>query len=118
MKTLKSLLVVLIISMVSMSSAFAEEKKDDKSKKETVTFSMTLHGEHCEKIIMKSIPFEKGVLKVKAEAAKQEVEVTFNPKKTNKENLIKAFKKNGFEAKEVTEKDKAKTVAPCCSHDH
>ena len=126
MKAIKTILFTILISVLGFSTAFADNKKESKektkSKKETVIYTMTLHGEHCEKIVMKKIPYEKGVINVKADASTQKVTIVYNPQKTTKENLVKAFDKIGFKATEVTPENKDKVikkdnngeVAPCC----
>lgn len=71
---------------------------------DTVVFTMELHGAHCENIIHKRMPFEKGVVKVKADASTQTVQVSYRSNKTDVKTLIKNFKEIGFDAKQILSK--------------
>ncbi|MGL5618186.1 MAG: heavy-metal-associated domain-containing protein [Tannerellaceae bacterium] len=102
MKNLKTIVAIAFVALFSVSPLFASDKKEKKAKqKEVVVYTMALHGAHCENIIMKNIPFEKGVEDVKASAKTQTVTVTYRNDKTNKDALVKAFNKLGYDAQEV-----------------
>lgn len=98
MKKYLSLLVpVFLFSFLFSVSAQSVEPKTNTI--DTAVFSMALHGAHCENIIHKRTPFEKGVIKVKADASTQTVKVVFQKNKTDVQKLIEHFKNIGFDAK-------------------
>ena len=73
---------------------FADKKEQSKpAKKETVVLSCDLHCQGCCDKIMKNIAFEKGVKDIVCDLEKKTVAVTFDPRKTDVETLLKAFEK-------------------------
>lgn len=64
-----------------------------------------MHCESCEKKIKGNIRFEKGVKKVETNIPKQEVTITYDPKKNNVEGLRSAMKKIGYDTKVVSDKE-------------
>lgn len=91
----------LILSVVILSLSFSGVAQTDKQSIKTIdtaVFSMPLHGAHCENIIQKRTPFEKGVIKVKADASTQTVKVIYQNTKTDVQKLIEHFKRIGYEA--------------------
>jgi len=65
----------------------------------TVTPEMTC--QNCENKIKTNIRFEKGVNDIRTNIKDRTVTVKYNPKVTNEEKLIAAFKKIGYVAKPV-----------------
>lgn len=49
--------------------------------------------------------FEKGVKKIETSLERQEVTITYDPKKNNVEGLQKAMKKIGYDTKVVSDKE-------------
>lgn len=98
MKT-KTLLMVIILTMIGCSTAFAQNKKEKKdNKKETVLFDVSMTCENCQKRIEKNIAYEKGVSNMQVNLADKTVSVTFRNDKTSAEKLQKAFEKLGYTA--------------------
>lgn len=64
-----------------------------------------MHCESCENKIKSNIRFEKGVKKVETNLERQEVTITYNPKKNNVEGLRAAMKKIGYDTKVVSDKE-------------
>lgn len=72
-----------------------------------VTPTPEMHCESCENKIKGNIRFEKGVVKIETSLDRQEVAITYNPKKNNVEGLRKAMKKIGYDTKVVSDKEVA-----------
>ena len=93
MKTKMYLLFALLISAVVTYAA---------DPKVTDIFTLDHHmSSHCEKKIKENLRFEKGVSNIEVSLKKNTITITYNPTKTNREKLIKAFKKIGFNAEFV-----------------
>jgi len=65
-----------------------------------------MHCESCENKIKKNLRFEKGVVKIETSVEAQTVTVTYNPAKTNVENIQAAMKKIGYDTKVVSDQPK------------
>jgi copper chaperone CopZ len=65
-----------------------------------------MHCESCENKIKKNLRFEKGVVKIETSVEAQTVTVTYNPAKTNVENIQAAMKKIGYDTKIVSDHPK------------
>ena len=65
-----------------------------------------MHCEKCENKIKKNLRFEKGVVKIETSVEAQTVTVTYNPAKTNVENIQAAMKKIGYDTKIVSDQPK------------
>ena len=70
-----------------------------------VTPSPEMHCESCENKIKSNMRFEKGVKKIETSLERQEVTITYDPKKNNVEGLQKAMKKIGYDTKVVSDKE-------------
>lgn len=88
---MKKLLMSMIL-MVSAVMLWAE--------KTTGYFTLVNHQlcESCEKKIMGTLRFEKGVSKVNFSRERNEIYVIYNSDKTDRNKIIKAIKKSGFDA--------------------
>ncbi|MGL4781684.1 MAG: heavy-metal-associated domain-containing protein [Bacteroidales bacterium] len=98
---MKSIKYISIAFLLTISVQSFAKNKEKAIPADTVTYNMPLHGKHCENIIMKNIPYEKGVIKTKVDLDKQAVTVIFKKEKTNKSLLEKAFDKLGYKAIQV-----------------
>jgi len=83
-----------------------------KDTKESVTAEFTVSPkmscQNCENKIKSNLRFEKGITNITTSLKEQKVTVKYNPAKTNKDKIVKAFKKIGYTATEYTKE--AKTV--------
>lgn len=70
-----------------------------------------MHCASCENKIKSNMRFEKGVKKVETNIEKQEVTITYDPKKNTVEGLQAGMKKIGYDTKVVSDKpaEKKKT---------
>lgn len=93
---MKAIQYIIILFSMFFSLQTVAQKKEKTVNMDTVTYTMPLHGKHCENIIMKNIPFEKGVIKTKVNLDQQAVTVIFKKEKTNKSILERAFNKLGY----------------------
>lgn len=98
MKKLFQLLTIVMMMVCSVSVASAKDKKGNEVAVFTVAPKM--HCQNCENKIKSNLRFEKGVSNVTTNLKEQVVTVTYNPAKTDKEKITKAFKKIGYTATE------------------
>jgi copper chaperone CopZ len=63
-----------------------------------------MHCESCETKIKSNMRFEKGVKKIETNIERQEVTITYDPKKNDVKSLQAAMKKIGYETKVVSDK--------------
>ncbi|MGE4288890.1 MAG: heavy-metal-associated domain-containing protein [Salinivirgaceae bacterium] len=101
MKNLGYVIGALLL-LVSISTT---AQKTDLIKK--VTFEVNLTCHHCEKVMMKNLPYEKGVKDVKVDLEKKEVTLLFRNDKNSVALLQKAIEDLGYTAKEKAAADKA-----------
>ncbi len=111
---MKNLIKSIAIALVCF--AFTNvQAKDDKKKTEQVTYKVEMDCQKCVDKISKNIAFEKGVKDIKADFETQTVAITYKADKTNTDNLVAAFKKLGYDAKELKEEGCAeKADKKCC----
>ncbi len=99
-------LFILLASIFAISiSAEAQTKKAKADKLKTVTFDVSMTCENCVKTIEKNVAFEKGVKDIQVALDTKRVTLKFDTRKTNEEQIIKAFEKIGYVASVVPEKD-------------
>ena len=98
----KRIISALFLLTVFMLSAYARTQP-----KETGVFTVqpAMHCENCEKKIKSNLRFEKGVSEIAVDRKAQIITVTFNPEKTSEKKLIEAFRKIGYKATPVNEKN-------------
>lgn len=104
---MKKIIVALILAFSALSLTAAPvlpakvatvQKQDKKKKVQTVTFKTSIHCKNCVKKINDNIPFEKGVKDLKVSLDEKLVTITYDPSKTNEEQLAKALEKLGYTA--------------------
>lgn len=76
-----------------------QEQKAKQQKRQVVLLSCDLHCQGCCDKIMKNIAFEKGVKDIVCNLSARTVTVTFDPRKTDLETLLRAFDRIGKPAK-------------------
>ena len=94
----------VIVLSAMMLTALVAMAKDIKTV--VVTTLPQMHCESCENKIKKNLRFEKGVVKIETSVEAQTVTVTYNPAKTNVENIQAAMKKIGYDTKIVSDHPK------------
>lgn len=107
MKAIKYIILILLV--VTINPVAAKNKKETVAM-DSVAYTMPLHGKHCENIIMKNIPYEKGVVKTTVNLDKQQVFIMFKKDKTNRPAILKAFNGLGYKAIEVPLEVKSDSV--------
>lgn len=99
MKTVKTLLAMVIMVMTLAFTVNAQDKKASKEAEVKYAIASMDCGQ-CQKKIEAVIPYVKGVKDLKVDLPSKTVWVKFDNTKTNKEVLAQELKKIGFEAKE------------------
>lgn len=104
MKTIQLISILLLSSLLLISGRIsAQDKKNNKEQE--VTFSVEIDCVNCQQKLEAKLPHEKGVRDLKIDLDKQTIWFKYRNDKTNKEELIKALDKLGYEAKEIVEKE-------------
>lgn len=98
---MKAIQYIIILFSMFFSLQTIAQKKEKTVNMDTVTYTMPLHGKHCENIIMKNIPFGKGIKNTQVNLEKQSVTIQYRKDKTDKLTIEKAFEKLGYKAKEI-----------------
>ncbi len=98
---MKKTLKIFMMLVVVLATSFAVAAKTTTAKA-VFTVEPKMVCTNCEDKIQTNLRFEKGVSEVEASAEKQTVTITYNPNKTNVDNLISAFKKIGYTATQST----------------
>ena len=99
---MRKYLVLLMAAMLPMFTLQAHGQKL-KTNLQKVVFSCDLHCQGCCDNVMKNIAWEKGVKDLRCDLPTKTVTVTYDPKKTDLETLLKAFEKIGKPAKVTDE---------------
>ncbi|OAV68343.1 Copper-exporting P-type ATPase A [Bacteroidales bacterium Barb6XT] len=92
MKTRKLFLFVISLLLFGLTTN-AQEKKNEKQKKDVVTFTVNMTCDNCKKRIEKNVSWEKGVKDLRVDLEKKTVTITYNPQKTTKEKLKTTIEK-------------------------
>lgn len=99
---MRKVIMTLAITLMGV----AVQAKDIK----TVIFTTQpqMHCASCEKKIKGNLRYEKGVKRIDTSVEQQKVTVKYDADKTSAEKLQKAFKKFGYEARQVKANEKVK----------
>lgn len=102
---MRKVIMTLAIALMGV----AAQAKDIK----TVIFTTQpqMHCAGCEKKIKGNLRYEKGVKRIDTSVEQQKVTVKYDADKTSAEKLQKAFKKFGYEARQVKADEKVERVA-------
>lgn len=97
---MRKVIMTLAIALMGV----AAQAKDIK----TVIFTTQpqMHCASCEKKIKGNLRYEKGVKRIDTSVEQQKVTVKYDANKTSAEKLQKAFKKFGYEARQVKADEK------------
>lgn len=97
---MRKVIMTLAIALMGV----AAQAKDIK----TVIFTTQpqMHCASCEKKIKGNLRYEKGVKRIDTSVEQQKVTVKYDADKTSAEKLQKAFKKFGYEARQVKANEK------------
>ncbi|MCT4644118.1 MAG: heavy-metal-associated domain-containing protein [Carboxylicivirga sp.] len=104
-------ILVLVVMALMVVNIYAD---NNKKKVAEVTYKVEMDCQSCVNKITKNIPFEKGIKDLEVDFKAQTVTVKYREDKTNKENIVKAFKKLDFEVDELKEGE-CTTKKKCCS---
>lgn len=111
---MKKILVMCLVALMGICVAEAQGPKKGGKAVTTTVFMTNLDCQGCAKKITDTIPYEKGVKDVQVDVDSKTVTVTFDPAKTNNDNLVKAFAKVKIEAAPM----EATCGGECCGHHH
>ena len=93
-KIIVALLSVLLLSFVSADLY-------GKAKKETVTYTVSMHCQNCVNKLTDNLSFVKGVKDLKISLKDKTVVITYDPAKIQKEKFEEMIKKLGYTVEEV-----------------
>lgn len=102
---MRKVIMTLAIALMGV----AAQAKDIK----TVIFTTQpqMHCASCEKKIKGNLRYEKGVKRIDTSVEQQKVTVKYDADKTSAEKLQKAFKKFGYEARQLKADEKVEREA-------
>lgn len=95
---MKKFVVLMLMTLISVGLYAAEKAK-------TVFTLDHQMAKTCETKIKTNLRYEKGVKDIVVSLKDNTITITYQPEKTNNEELLKAFKKIGFNAFVVTTPD-------------
>lgn len=110
---MKKIIALCLVALFSVGLVQAQAPQKGGKNFTTTVFMTNLDCQGCAKKITDTVPYEKGVKDVQVDVEKKTVTVTFDPAKTNNDNLVKAFAKVKIEAAPMQ-----KCADGCCGHDH
>ncbi len=93
---MKNLVYVVSFLLMLLTLSTQAQKKDLIKK---VTFEVNLTCHNCEKLMMKNLPYEKGVKDVKVDLEKKEITLLFRDDKNSVAQLQKAIEDLDYTAK-------------------
>ena len=96
----------LLLFFLSLGAALASAKD---IKTLVVTTTPQMHCANCENKIKNNLRFEKGVKKIETNVAAQTVTIEYDADKTKAKDLVKAFSKFGYQARELKADESAKS---------
>lgn len=99
---MRKVIMTLAIALMGV----AAQAKDIKAV--IFTTQPQMHCAGCEKKIKGNLRYEKGVKRIDTSVEQQKVTVKYDADKTSAEKLQKAFKKFGYEARQVKADEKVK----------
>ena len=99
---MRKVIMTLAIALMGV----AAQAKDIKTA--IFTTQPQMHCASCEKKIKGNLRYEKGVKRIDTNVEQQKVTVKYDADKTSAETLQKAFKKFGYEARQVKADEKVK----------
>ncbi|MEJ8801721.1 heavy-metal-associated domain-containing protein [Pontibacter sp. H249] len=109
MKMLKSLLVILTLTLISFG-ANAQNKNE-----QTVKIKTSAVCDMCKTTLEKAMAYEKGVKKSSLDVDSKILTVVFDSRKTNADNLRKAVNESGYDADNKPASERAyKRLDDCC----
>lgn len=111
MKTSISILFAMIISILMINSAKAQEKK--KNYEEVQIQTSAVCG-MCEERIEGNIAYEKGVKKVEMDNETKIVTVGYDPRKTDTDKIRTAISNLGYDADGIAANQEAYNKLPGC----
>ena len=89
---------LFLLSALSLCALVASAKD---IKTLVVTTTPQMHCEKCENKIKGNLRFEKGIKKIETNVAAQTVTIEYDADKTTADDLVKAFSKFGYQAREL-----------------
>ncbi|NVO02941.1 MAG: cation transporter [Bacteroidetes bacterium] len=91
--------LIILVFILSPNLIKAQKNKEQK----TVKLQTSAHSENCKAKIEKTLAFEKGIVESELDRETQILTVTYKPKKTDVEKIIKVITNLGHEATEIIE---------------
>ena len=113
MKTKNVMITGMMMLLFVWSAAFSQDKKV-----ETLKVKTSAVCDMCKDRIEQGMAFEKGVKSAVLDVKTKIITITFNPAKTNPDDLRKAISKLGYDADNVPADKAAYAKLPaCCKKD-
>lgn len=114
---MKRIILILMTLLLMFGVQSVQAKKSQNKAVAVFTVSPKMSCQNCENKIKSNIRFESGVSEIATDLKAQTVTIKYDPAKTGVEKLQKAFRKIGYIATEVGDKQVCPAdscSAPCC----
>ncbi len=113
MKKVISIFLLTLLCFVAGSEVLMAKDTKAKDKNEVIVYALSPAPscQNCVNKIKSNLRFEKGVKEIDVDLTKKSVSVTYSPKSTTPENLVKALKKIGYTATPYNPDE----ASDCCS---
>lgn len=100
---MKTIIKLLIFSLVIMAFTVTANAQAPKSDQTTVCYKTNMDCIECEATLTNYLKFEKGVKDLKVDFKTNTIKVIYKTGKNTPENLAKGIKKQGYEANVISE---------------
>lgn len=105
---MKTIAIYSVAFILTFSFVQSTVKAQIKNEIKTVKLQTSAHTEMCKAKIEKTLAYEKGIIESELDRKSQILTVTYNPKKTDVDRIIKVIAKIGHDAKEIVEEKEIK----------
>ena len=100
-------IILIIMALATTLTASADSKKKAQNV-QTVTFSVSMHCENCQKKIEGTVGWEKGVKDLKTDLDKKLVVIRYDTRKITRQQLLGKIQELGYEVVEIAPDDEKK----------
>ncbi len=112
---MKKAALLFAVSLFSISFSFAQGGEQKEGQVQIKTSAVC---KMCKATIEKYLAYEKGVKSANLDVDSKVVTVTYNPKKTDVNQIKQAINESGYDADELPAQEKAyNNLDPCCKKD-
>lgn len=109
---MKNVITITLIALTTLFSVNVTAQKTKETKE--ITIKTSAQCNMCKAALEKAMAYEKGVKSSNLDVKTATLTVVYKPSKTNKENILKAISKTGYDANGIEADKKAYENLPDC----